>query len=49
VFAPYILDFGKAYLSDPKWEPHILEEWNERMVIEDCASNAPSYSLSLAV
>lgn len=32
VFPPYILDFGKAYLSDPKWEPHIIEEWNERMI-----------------
>jgi hypothetical protein len=31
VFPPYILDFGKAYLSDPGWEPHILQEWNDRM------------------
>lgn len=31
VFPPYILDFGKAYLADPGWEPHIIDEWNERM------------------
>jgi hypothetical protein len=31
VFRPYILDFGKAYLADPGWEPHLIEEWNDRM------------------
>jgi len=31
VFPPYILDFGKAYLSDPHWPDHVLEEWHERM------------------
>jgi hypothetical protein len=31
VFPPYILDFGKAYLSDPHWEQHIIDEWNDRM------------------
>jgi hypothetical protein len=28
---PYILDFGKAYLADPMFPPHVMEEWNERM------------------
>lgn len=28
---PYILDFGKAYLYDPKWDSHRTAEWNERM------------------
>jgi hypothetical protein len=32
VFPPYILDFGKAYLSDPQWPTHVVAEWNERMV-----------------
>jgi hypothetical protein len=31
VFPPYILDFGKAYLSDPRFPDHVLEEWHERM------------------
>ena len=31
VFPPYILDFGKAYLADPCWEPHIIVEWNDKM------------------
>ena len=31
VFPPYILDFGKAYLSDPRWPAHVLPEWNEKM------------------
>jgi hypothetical protein len=31
VFPPYILDFGKAHLRDPCWEPHVLEKWNEDM------------------
>jgi hypothetical protein len=28
---PFILDFGKAYLSDPHFLEHVIEEWNERM------------------
>jgi hypothetical protein len=28
---PYILDFGKAYLADPRFPNHVIEEWNERM------------------
>lgn len=28
---PYILDFGKAYLSDPQFPEHVIEEWNQRM------------------
>lgn len=28
---PYILDFGKAYLSDPQFPVDVLAEWNERM------------------
>ena len=28
---PYILDFGKAYLSDPRFPEHVIAEWNERM------------------
>lgn len=31
VFPPYILDFGKAYLADPRFPDHVLEEWHERM------------------
>jgi hypothetical protein len=31
VFPPYILDFGKAYLSDPRWPAHILADWNDKM------------------
>jgi hypothetical protein len=31
VSPPYILDFGKAYLADPKFPDHVVEEWNERM------------------
>lgn len=29
---PFILDFGKAYLVDPQFPEHVIEEWNERMV-----------------
>ena len=28
---PFILDFGKAYLTDPQFPEHVIEEWNERM------------------
>jgi hypothetical protein len=28
---PFILDFGKAYLADPRFPKHVIEEWNERM------------------
>jgi hypothetical protein len=28
---PFILDFGKAYLADPRFPEHVIEEWNERM------------------
>jgi len=28
---PYILDFGKAYLVDPQFPDHVVEEWNERL------------------
>jgi hypothetical protein len=28
---PFILDFGKAYLADPRFPEHVVEEWNERM------------------
>ena len=28
---PFILDFGKAYLADPHFPEHVIEEWNERM------------------
>ena len=28
---PYILDFGKAYLFDPKWDAVRLEAWNHQM------------------
>lgn len=31
VMPPYILDFGKAYLADPQFPDHVVEEWNERM------------------
>lgn len=31
VFPPYLLDFGKAYLSDPEFPEHVLEEWHERL------------------
>jgi hypothetical protein len=31
VFPPYILDFGKAYLSDPKWPQHVIAEWNAKL------------------
>jgi len=31
VFPPYILDFGKAHLHDPGWEPHIIQDWNDKM------------------
>ncbi|WP_145083574.1 hypothetical protein [Anatilimnocola aggregata] len=31
VFPPYLLDFGKAYLNDPEWPEHVLQEWHERM------------------
>jgi len=31
VFPPYILDFGKAYLVDPEFPEHVMEEWHERM------------------
>jgi len=31
VSPPYILDFGKAYLADPKFPDHVVQEWNERM------------------
>lgn len=32
VFPPYILDFGKAYLADPDFPPHVTEEWHHRML-----------------
>ena len=31
VFPPYILDFGKAYLADPEFPEHVMEEWHHRM------------------
>jgi len=47
VSPPYILDFGKAHLHDPRWEPHILEEWNERMA-EWWGEDAKQVRLALA-
>lgn len=31
VTPPYILDFGKAHLHDPRWPAHVIEGWNEQM------------------